>query len=78
MRPWEPTLALASKVAALGLGAATLVLTALGVATINTLVILLSVGLFALAIAAFVDGSRLEEVVRTRTIRRPKRRKKRR
>lgn len=78
MRPWEPTLVLALKAAALGLGAATLALTALGVTAVGTFVLSLSIGLLALAIAAILDGRRLAETTRPRVIRPPKRRKRRR
>ncbi len=54
MQDAQPTLALAFRAVALAMAVATIVLSALNTSTVATYVILLSVGLLALALASFV------------------------
>lgn len=78
MNDVEPYLALALKAVGPALGAATIALVALGVTNTGTLFILLSVGLFALAVGSIMDGNRLRQLSQARRPRPPRRRRKRR
>jgi len=78
MQPWEPGLVLAFRVVGLAMAAASMVLVTLQVARIDLTVVLLSVGLFTLAVASIIESARRRETAPMRGPRPQRRRKKRR